>query len=156
MTEAVFGLLGVIIGGLLTAMVQVVQERRAERVLGRAAARLLSAELSVQQELLMRWAADDSAVAVGAELPPVVDWPVQRAVMARSLDEPKWRAVAAAYAKLVIWHADLPRRVAAADVRRTDMAALADELEAARYELQQFRSGHARHRSAGDRQPTGG
>jgi hypothetical protein len=48
MTGAIIGLVGVVVGGLLTAGVQILQDWRAERTLSRAAARLLSAELSVQ------------------------------------------------------------------------------------------------------------
>lgn len=137
MTEAIIGLVGVVVGGMLTAALQVFQDWRAERTMSRAAARLLSAELSVQQEILMRRASADAAPD-GDGMPGVADWPAQRAVMAKVLDNDEWQYVAGAYANLVIWHSESSRSSATAEGRRTEMAALADRLEAARSALQQF------------------
>ena len=140
MTGAIFGLVGVIIGGLLTGAVEALRERRSQRTLSRAAARLLSAELSVQQEILQRRAAETSAEAVSDEMPGVADWPEQRVVMAKTLDDDTWIAVAGAYANLVVWHAQSRRTPATADVKRHEMAALASQLQAARKRLHDFRS----------------
>lgn len=138
MTQAIFGLVGVIVGGLLTAAVQGFQDWRSQLTLSRAAARLLSAELSVQQAILARRAAEPETVAEGGEMPAVTDWPAQRVVMARALDDETWIAVAGAYANLTLWHADRGRASAS---KRTEMAALAEQLEAARASLQRFRFG---------------
>jgi hypothetical protein len=124
--------------------VQVFQDWREERTLSRAAARLLSAELSVQQAILMGRAADQRAAPDSDGMPAVTDWPVQRAVMAKVLDDEKWIDVAGAYANLVIWHSENRRSGAASDVRRTEMAALANQLETARISLQRFRAVPAR------------
>jgi hypothetical protein len=157
-TEAIIGLVGVVVGGLLTAAVQIFQDWRAERTNSRAAARLLSAELSVQQLILMRRASDQHASPDSDGMPTVTDWPAQRAVMAKVLDDDKWIDVAGAYATLVIWHSENRRSRAAADARRTEMAALADQLETARYSLQRFRSVSDRRQNgaADEESPPGG
>jgi hypothetical protein len=139
MTGAIFGLIGVIVGGVLTGAVEAFRERRAERTLSRAAARLLSAELSVQQEILQRRAGDVSAEPVSDEMPGVTDWPAQRVVMAKTLDDETWIAVAGAYANLVVWHAQRGLSPATVEGRRDEMAALASQLQAARLSLQDFR-----------------
>jgi type II secretory pathway pseudopilin PulG len=95
-TEAIIGLVGVVIGGVLTGVVQAVQQRRAERAEARAAARLLSAELS-KQELYLHAGGD-------AKPSPARAWPQYRAVMARALDDQAWQTVAGAYVELELWH----------------------------------------------------
>jgi hypothetical protein len=147
-TGAIFGLVGVVVGGLLTGAVQVFQEWRSQRTLSRTAARLLSAELSVQQWILEDRAADQSAEPVSDDMPAVSDWPQHRAVMARALDDKAWIKVAGAYANLVLWHSQSPRSRATPAEKRTEMQTLAGELEAARGALQGFRYGPDRaHRS---------
>jgi hypothetical protein len=96
-TEAIIGLVGVVVGGVLTGVIQAVQQWRNDRIEARAAARLLSAELSVQ-DLFLR-------SGVGDKPPPVGAWPQYRAVMARALEDKAWQAVAGAYAELELWHA---------------------------------------------------
>ncbi|MGZ6641512.1 MAG: hypothetical protein ACXVFT_06685 [Solirubrobacteraceae bacterium] len=137
MTGAIFGLVGVIVGGLLTGTVETVRERLSQRTLSRAAARLLSAELSVQQVILEKRATDASAEPVSDGMPGVADWPEQRVVMAKTLDDDTWRAVAAAYANLVIWHSQ-SRPTANADVKRREMAELALQLKCARWKLHEL------------------
>jgi hypothetical protein len=151
-TGAIFGLIGVVVGGLLTAAVQAFQEWRSQRTLGRAAARLLSAELSVQQSLLEDRAADESAEPVSDQMPAVSDWPQYRAVMARVLDDEAWIAVAGAYARLFLWHWKGPASREAPEAKRGEMLTLATEVEAARATLQGFRFGSDRPSSA----PAGG
>jgi hypothetical protein len=143
-TGAIFGLVGVIVGGLLTAAVQAFQEWRSQRKLSRAAARLLSAELSVQQEILQRRAANESAEPASDEMPAVADWPEQRVVMARMLDNATWIAVAGAYANLVVWHSENRRTPSSAEAKRREISELADQLNAARKSLQDFRFGTSR------------
>jgi hypothetical protein len=134
MTGAIFGLVGVIVGGLLTGAVASFRDWRSQRALSRAAARLLSAELSVQQAIIeQRAAAADEPVS--DDMPTVADWPEQRVVMAKVLDDETWITVAGAYANLVVWHAQSGRVPASRD----DMSALATQLETARGALQAFR-----------------
>jgi hypothetical protein len=141
-TGAIFGLVGVIVGGLLTGALQAFQEWRSQTTLSRAAARLLSAELSVQQEILEQRAADESAEPVSGEMPAISDWPEHRAVMAKTLDDEAWRAVAAAYARLVMWHWEESRGTETAEDKRPEMVALVDQIKVARLALQRlgFRS----------------
>lgn len=139
MTGAIFGLLGVIVGGLLTGAVADFREWRSQRTLSRAAARLLSAELSVQQEILQRRVEDLTRDPVSDGIPAVADWPEQRVLMAKTLDDPTWRAVAGAYANLVVWHAQYMRSSTAAELQRREMAGLAAQLQDARGSLQDFR-----------------
>jgi hypothetical protein len=117
MTEAIFGLVGVVVGGVLTGVVQAWQQRRTARAEMRAGARLISAELSVLQERLRRYGDGQTG---RPELPDVV-WPAHRAVMARELDRDDWVMVARAYALLELWEGDRPAA-----------AALARDMDAAR------------------------
>lgn len=140
-TGAIFGLVGVVVGGLLTAAVQVFQESRSQRTLSLAAARLLSAELSVQEEILVRLAKEESAEPVSDDMPPVSDWPDQRAAMARTLDDETWTAVAAAYARLVLWHWENRKASEAGKDQRDEISTLVVHLHAAREKLHAFRFG---------------
>jgi hypothetical protein len=147
-TGAIFGLIGVVVGGLLTAAVQAFQEWRSQRTLSRAAARLLSAELSVQQSILEDRGSDEPAEPVSDEMPAVSDWPQSRAVMARVLDDEAWIAVAGAYAKLLLWHWESPASRETSEEKRRELLTLATEVEAARATLQGFRFGSDRPSSA--------
>jgi hypothetical protein len=141
MTGAIFGLVGVIVGSLLAASVDAFREWRSQRTLSRAAARLLSAELSVQQDILQRRVDDASTQPPSDDMPAVADWPDQRVVMAKMLDDKTWVKVAGAYSNLVVWHAQSSRTAATEDLERQQMEALAYELQAARDALHDFRFG---------------
>jgi hypothetical protein len=147
-TGAIFGLIGVVVGGLLTAAVQAFQEWRSQRALSRAAARLLSAELSVQQYILEDRAAGERAERVSDEMPAVSDWPQYRAVMARVLDDEAWIAVAGAYANLLLWQSERQASRETSVDRRGEMLTLATEVGAARATLRGFWSGSDRPSSA--------
>ena len=139
MTGAIFGLLGVIVGGVLTGAVEALRESRAQRASSRAAARLLSAELSVQEAILQRRAGEASARPEVDRLPAVIDWPEQRVVMAKTLDDPTWIAVAGAYANLVVWHATRGGTSGEPGGDRQEMTGLAAQLHEARESLRDFR-----------------
>ena len=121
MTSAIFSLVGVVIGGLLTAAIQAVQQGRSDRATARAASRLLSAELSEQHVFLDALVDRDAT-----ELPAVSAWPEYRSVMARLLDDETWQAVAGAYVELSIFHSE----------RALDPRALDDRVQDARARLQ--------------------
>ncbi len=98
MTEAAFGLIGVIIGGLLTGGVEYVMEKRREQRELRAVARLLAEQLR-------------GAIAfIHAELMPVENdpsiafatletdaWREKRGVLASALPNDEWQGVAEAF-----------------------------------------------------------
>ncbi len=126
MTGAIFGLIGVIVGGLLTAAIQAVQQARSDRATARAASRLLSAELSEQHVFLDALVNQDAARPLDSELPAVSAWPEYRAVMARLLEDESWQAVAGAYVGLSIFHSK----------RALDPRALDEQVQQARALLQ--------------------
>ena len=126
MTGAIFSLIGVVVGGLLTAAIQAVQQGRSDRATARAASRLLSAELSEQHVFLEALVSRGTATPVDDELPAVSAWPEYRSVMARLLDDETWQAVAGAYVELSLFHAE----------RALDPRALDDQVQDARVRLQ--------------------
>lgn len=127
MIGAIFSLVGVVVGGLLTWGVQALQQRRTERAEARAAARLLSAELSEQHEFLDTLVKQASTTAT-RELPPASAWREYRAVMARQLDNDSWTAVAGAYGELNLFGSE----------RALDPRALDHMVQDARKRLQTF------------------
>jgi hypothetical protein len=128
MTGAIFSLIGVVVGGLLTAAIQAVQQGRSDRATARAASRLLSAELSEQHVFLDTLINQGTAIPTDAELPAVSAWPEYRAVMARRLDDETWQAVAGAYVELSMFHSE----------RTLDPRALDDQVQHARALLQRL------------------
>jgi hypothetical protein len=137
MTAAIFGLLGVIVGGVLTIASDLLRERRSLHTQTQAGARLLSAELSVQQYILQTRADDNPSAPAGDDMPEIVAWPEYRDVMARALDQKAWQGVAGAYFNLVLWHFGVgPAASGTAQERRDQMRTLASEVETARRYLQ--------------------
>jgi hypothetical protein len=96
MLPAVFGLIGVIVGGLLNAAVTAWQARRADVASGRVAARLVDLELREAAAILVlnqganRLSQGDSPFSNAA-------WRKYRDVLARALSDGGWEAVATAY-----------------------------------------------------------
>jgi hypothetical protein len=98
MTEAVFGLVGVIVGAVLTGGIQWWMARRSEKALLRTAARLIQVELRGFQDLLDLWL---SLKRIGAEWwKPPEYWPAQRGVLAAGLSRENWTTVSDAYEEL--------------------------------------------------------
>ena len=126
MLSAIFGLVGVVVGGLLTATFQLWQERRSDRAEARAASRLLSAELSEQHVFLDALVKQDPEVPRNDRWPPVAAWPEYRAAMARLLDDETWQALAGAYVELGLMHSGWG----------LDLQALDDRVQDARIRLQ--------------------
>jgi hypothetical protein len=96
-TAAIFGLLGVIVGGMLNGLIAWRLERDRDRVTSRAAARLVMAELDDA----------DSQADFGLGIGDLADWgrPLlsdkawrgNSAQLARTLDDETWRFVVASY-----------------------------------------------------------
>jgi hypothetical protein len=126
---AIFSLVGVIVGGLLTGGVQAFQQRRTERAESRAAARLLSAELS-EQHVFLDTLIKQASTSTNQDLPPISAWSEYRAIMARQLDDDPWTAVAGAYVELSLFHAE---RALALDPQAMD-----DLVQDARVQLQRL------------------
>lgn len=143
MTNAIFSLIGVVIGGLLTGAVQSFQQRRSDRAQLRAASRLLSAELSEQHVFLASLTNQDSAQASMTDLPAISAWPDYRPLMARLLDDEAWQAVARAYVELGLLHSSL-----ASDLKSVDGL-----VQGARAQLQQEWRNHV-HPARRGRGPT--
>jgi hypothetical protein len=99
MTEAVLALVGVVVGGLLSAATTLGVERVRERREARAAARL------VHYELVQIVSQVELALHVRAVLPltnpiPTSAWREQQPVLARTFDAQTWRALLSAYSVL--------------------------------------------------------
>ncbi len=99
MTEAIFGLIGVVVGGVLSGAVTWAMQRRTERRAVRAAARLLAYELRgalsyIEGELRpveSDWQSR-ALSSLGTEL-----WAKHRALLASALSGSEWTAVSAAF-----------------------------------------------------------
>jgi hypothetical protein len=111
MAEAIFGLLGVVIGGLLTAGTEWSRDRSAKRARRQRAARLLFAELQWRRVVLEDAAAGAEPVDLDASDLLYV-WREHRADLA-SLPWPDWKQVQIAVM--------LASRVEASDVNLTSL-----------------------------------
>ena len=100
MAAAIFGLLGVIVGGVMNGLVTAVLQRRTERSDQRSAARLVRSELVACRALAL-----EAGRRSPEDLPQLRDatpvlWQTSRAVLARALTDDHWALVARAYAHL--------------------------------------------------------
>ncbi len=94
MTAAIFGLVGVIIGGLLNGAMTAWQARRQEKADGRVAARLVYVEL---RDIYLLGAAA-ATLEVPRQTPfPTPAWQNHQAVLARALSDEAWETVCGAY-----------------------------------------------------------
>lgn len=128
MTAAIFGLLGVIVGGVLTGIVEWVLRARDERGQMKAAARLLRSELFDAQgvfELIAEYGQGERAESDAGEPghnqhdgPRVSreQWLEHQGLMARMLDEHEWAILEEAYTASRILDF-MPVRANDADVR---------------------------------------
>ncbi len=108
MEQAIFGLVGVIIGGVITGLGPYFLATRADRRRARAAARLLEAELRAITSYLGLAAderrheprADRDALylaAITSSLPSVRLWEAHRATLSEVLSAKEWHALSLAY-----------------------------------------------------------
>lgn len=105
MTAAIFGLVGVIVGGLINGAVSAWQERQREGRTARPAARAVMHELSEMQAILSADAHREPEFRVGA-VPVPRAWPDHRTTLAGVVDGETWTAISGAYdmAEYVIDH----------------------------------------------------
>jgi hypothetical protein len=88
-------LLGVVLGGFLTALLESARQRRRDKRLELAAGRLLSDELRETSGAFLRIAKDTSVRRAG--IPgPVASWEQYRELLASRMKEQRWRTVAEA------------------------------------------------------------
>ena len=97
MTAAIFGIIGVIVGGLLNGAVAAWQQRRRERRAARPAARAVMDELSEMQAVLFADAHREPEYRAGG-VPAPRAWPEHRMTLASVVDGETWTAVSGAYA----------------------------------------------------------
>ena len=96
MTAAIFGLLGVVVGGVLNLAAGLWNERRRERRDVRPTARLVMTELSEIQAVLLADARREPEYQMG-QVPPPAAWPEGRATLAAIVDGETWTALNSAY-----------------------------------------------------------
>ena len=96
LTAAIFGLLGVIVGGVLNAGAALWQERRRERREARPTARLVMTELTEIQAVLIADVHREPEYRMGRVRPPT-EWPRGRERLASVVDGETWTALNSAY-----------------------------------------------------------
>jgi len=97
-TAAIFGLLGVIVGGVLHGLVSALLQRSAQRSDAEAGTRLVRSELVFFLAAAKRAASTSLGDLPQLRLANTELWQSNRAVLAKSLDNAQWTQVALAYA----------------------------------------------------------
>jgi hypothetical protein len=116
MTEALFGLLGVLVGGVLGGGVQVAVAARERRQEARAAARLVFRDLWLAQDMLEAATRAETWWDPGFAI-PLDDWRTYRKALASALPAEAWTTVDGAFHGLRVIE----------DARRQDVEADADD-----------------------------
>jgi hypothetical protein len=139
MTAAVFGLLGVIVGGALNGLIQAALARRRDRADGVAAARLVLHELELLKGDFELWLQGDRPPRVPITSPA---WQAHRASLARVLAEPEWDMVSAAYTWVELHNSDPPvqRR---ADLEDDFWRSVVTEMEGGTWALKDYLGGYS-------------
>lgn len=106
MTAAIFGLVGVLIGGALNIVNAYLAERRAQKREGRTAARLLLPELIEASRMLMT--AKQTNRFPGTDFPRL-QWTKHEATLARLLDSGTWDSVSQVYTSLHLFDDERPK-----------------------------------------------
>jgi hypothetical protein len=93
--QAIFGLLGVLVGGAVTFGVEMTLQERRTKELTRQAARLVAFDLRVAGRIV-RLAVEQDELWLDQDRPGVPSWGECRAVLAESLDGEGWQTVTTA------------------------------------------------------------
>jgi len=140
MTAAIFGLVGVIVGGVINGAVTAVLQRRTEGSDRRSAARLVRSELVRFRSLALEAARHSPEHLPQLHQTTPVIWESYRAVLARALANEDWVLVARAYAHLdalaavlvfehdgalVEWRSEEAQRLLADMIEPVEQAAMA-------------------------------
>jgi hypothetical protein len=105
MTAAIFGLVGVVVGGLITFGTEFFMTRRKERASLRTSARLVELELKKASRLVALWL---DIQRLGLEWwEPLDQWPVHGPVLAAGLSAKDWRTVGGVYDRLFDLESDI-------------------------------------------------
>lgn len=107
MTEAIFGLIGVVIGAFLSGAVALAVEARRERRDCIVASRLVSDEISTLSVEVGFWI-KEKAVSDDIWPLPRSSWDEHRAALARTLPAPDWEMVSATYTWVDLLNGDPP------------------------------------------------
>jgi hypothetical protein len=105
MTAALFGLAGVIVGGVLNGTIARALELSRQRATGVVAARLVHHELTLIRSDFELWLEGDRPPHVPVYSPM---WHEHRVTLARVLEEPEWDMVSASYTWVDLHNADPP------------------------------------------------
>ena len=108
MTAALFGLLGVIVGGVLNGVVAQVIARRQEAAGGRVAARLVGHELGLlcgEFEHMQKFGVAAGLVPVPIRTP---EWDQHRTTLAGVLSDEAWEVVQAGYTWVALYNSAPP------------------------------------------------
>jgi hypothetical protein len=95
MTEAVFGLIGVVVGAIVTGGFEWFFTRRRERASARTGARLIQLELQDRVQVIDQWVSIRRVEPLWWK--PREQWSIQSPVLAATLNGPQWEAVSRAY-----------------------------------------------------------
>lgn len=127
MTQAIFGLLGVLVGGLVTFGVEMVLHQHRENELVRQAARLVGFDLQVSSRVL-RLALKQDELWFEQDRPAVPSWAESRTVLAAALDANGWKLVTSAVLLVGLAATDYER---VSPLSKADRKSLATTAEAA-------------------------
>ena len=137
MTTAIFGLVGVLLGGLITVGANYWLARRSESVDLRRASRLVSAELAVLQihaEVMGERQSYPPASPLAQSLFPTQAWDTNKEVLAEHLKTEEWKRLSAVYAGVESQRIDLlvdrPTSVEFADVTVRFLDRISSDCEA--------------------------
>lgn len=104
MLTALIGVVGVVVGAVLTGTIGLYKDRIEERASLEGSIRLLAIDL-VQLDSLIRWSLDDGVARFSnTDVARATDsWLAARALLARKLDERHWAIIARVFQTALVW-----------------------------------------------------